>query len=88
METKTVDIPHVISLVRSRLAELCQERGTALEIVEEENHRIEDDWLYITVAPSIANVRVSDYASIMAQIEKELREQGIDNVLLIPVVPD
>lgn len=87
MEAKSINIDSVVEFVRSRLAEICEERKVPLEMAEED-HQLEDDWLYLAIATKEAGVRASDYASIMAEIEKELHQQGIDNVLLIPVVPD
>jgi hypothetical protein len=40
------------------------------------------------VVPSRPGVRALDHASVMSQIERELREQGDDNVLLVPALED
>ncbi|HZL36164.1 MAG TPA: hypothetical protein VFC78_12680 [Tepidisphaeraceae bacterium] len=50
--------------------------------------RLDDDWLSIMVVPSRPGVRALDYATLMSKIERELREQGDDNVLLVPALED
>ncbi len=50
--------------------------------------KLDDDWLSIVVVPSRPGVRALDYANVMSQIERELREQGDDNVLLVPALED
>ena len=48
----------------------------------------DDDWLYIVVVPSEPGVRALDYAELMSKIERDLRSEGIDNVLLVPALDD
>jgi hypothetical protein len=48
----------------------------------------DDDWLYIVVIPKTSGVRASDHARLMSQIERELREQGDDRVLLVPALEE
>jgi len=84
------DVPRVIALVRDRLDALRAE-GRALLQVEERDYKVEDEWLYVVVAPSRPGIRASEYAQVMVDVEQELREtEGgvIDNVLLIPAIPD
>ncbi len=76
-------IQEIISRVRSRLSQLAQEESVRL-CVEEEGTTYEDDWLYILVEPDSDEVRASDYAEAMTKIEKELRADGIQHVLLVP----
>jgi hypothetical protein len=50
--------------------------------------KLEDDWLSIVVVPTRPGIRASDHAQIMSKIERELRAQGDDNVLLVPALED
>lgn len=50
--------------------------------------QLDDAWLYIAVVPSKPCVRASEYANFMSRIERELRTQGEDNVLLVPALED
>ena len=52
------------------------------------SEKFDDDWLSIVVVPSKAGVRASEYANFMSKVERELREQGDDNVLLVPALED
>lgn len=83
-----VDVPTIVDRVRERLLELGRECGLPVEL-DEHDYRSEDDgWLYLVVKPRSSGIRASDYAYIMARVEKELRAEGIENVLLVPVLPD
>lgn len=73
----------IISQVRGSLSS----RHLPLKVLEEWSST-EDEWLYITVSPTKEGLRASDYADAMAEIEKELRIAGIENVLLVPTVPE
>lgn len=50
--------------------------------------KLEDDWLYIVVAPSQPGVRALDHANTMAKIERELRQKGKSHVLLVPTLEE
>ncbi len=50
--------------------------------------KLDDDWLSIVVVPTRPGDRASDHANLMSQIERELRAQGDDNVLLVPALED
>jgi hypothetical protein len=79
-----LDVPAIVAEVRQRLAEEAQ-RGIHLQVAGE---RLDDDWLYVVVTPSQPGVRASDHARLMAQIERELRQQGNEHVLLVPTLED
>lgn len=51
-------------------------------------YKLDDDWLYIVVEPAKAGIRASDHATLMSKIERELRKDGIDQVLLVPALDD
>lgn len=80
------DVRGLVERIQQRLVTLGQSRGVELQAVEEES-RLEDDWLYVSVTAPAAGVRVSDYAELLAEVEKELRDEGIRNVLLVPSRP-
>jgi len=80
----TQQITPIIEKVRRRLAE-GEREGIHLQVVSQ---KLDDDWLYIVVVPSKPGVRASEYANFMSRIERELRAQGEDNVLLVPALED
>ena len=80
----TQQITDIVKKVRNRLAE-GEREGIHLKVVSE---KFEDDWLYIVVVPSRPGVRASEYANFMSKIERELRAQGDDQVLLVPALED
>ena len=51
-------------------------------------HRFDDGWLYLVVAPTHKGERASQHARRMTQIERTLRGEGFDQVLLVPAVPE
>lgn len=80
----TQQIPDIVDKVRKRLAE-GEQQGIHLKVV---NQKLDDDWLYIVVVPSKPGVRASEYANFMSRIERELRAQGDDQILLVPALED
>jgi hypothetical protein len=48
----------------------------------------EDGWLYFVVSPAKAGVRAYDYAKALSDVQLELRDEGIEQVLLAPEMPD
>ncbi|GMU22668.1 MAG: hypothetical protein AMXMBFR13_27530 [Phycisphaerae bacterium] len=74
----------IVKKVEKRLAD-ARNVGIELEI---SSYKLDDDWLYIVVIPSRAGVRASEYANQMSKIERELRAEGDDNVLLVPALED
>jgi len=76
-------IQETIDKINERLTQLGQQRNVKLH-VENEGTKFEDDWLYVCVETDTENVRVSDFAEVLSEIERELRQNGVDNVLLVP----
>jgi len=85
MKVKESQILEIVNLVKKRLLALGTSRNIELEL-EERDYHLEDDWLYLCISPKHPGTRASDYAELLSDIEKELREQEIDNVLLVPEV--
>ncbi len=77
-------VSDIIVAVEEKLKEAAK-LGVALKV---SNHRLDDDWLYVVIVPENPGVRASDHASLMSRIEKSLREQGMENVLLVPALDD
>lgn len=80
----TQEVAGIVDKVRKRLAE-AERDGIHLKVVSE---KLDDDWLYVVVVPKTPGIRASDHARLMAQIERELRQQGDNNVLLVPALDD
>ena len=74
----------IVDKVRRRLAD-GEREGIHLRVTGD---KLDDDWLYIVVVPSKPGVRASEYANFMSKIERELRADGHDNVLLVPALDD
>lgn len=73
----------LIERIGRRLRELGRPRGIELA-VDEADTTYQDEWLYVAVTTPAPGVRVSDYAEILSAIEKELRAEEIQNILLVP----
>jgi len=76
-------IQQVVDRVGDRLSVLGKLKGVVLRVLKEDT-KYEDDWLYVCVTSPQANVRASDYAELLSDIEEELRAARIENVLLVP----
>ena len=80
----TQQVPGIVEKVRHSLAD-AERDGIYLKV---SGKKLEDDWLSIVVVPTRPGIRASDHAQIMSKIERELRAQGDDNVLLVPALED
>jgi hypothetical protein len=80
----TQQVTEIVSKVKHRLAQ-AERDGIYLKVTGE---KLDDDWLYVVVVPSRPGVRASDHASFMSKVERELRAEGDDNVLLVPALTD
>ena len=50
--------------------------------------RFDDGWLYLTVVPTQPGERASQHAHRMTEVERTLRREGHEQVLLVPAVPE
>ena len=80
----TQQVTDIVDKVKKRLSE-AEQAGIYLKVSDQQ---LDDDWLYIVVVPSKSGVRASKHASFMSKIERELRADGDDNVLLVPALTD
>lgn len=81
------DVPVVINRVRELLAKRQEGEDIPLE-VEGRDYRVEDDWLYVVVRTTRPGIRALVYADTLSEIEKQLRREHIDHVLLVPSSPE
>jgi len=78
------EVPEIVAEVRRRLAEAAKQ-GVHLKVIRK---KLEDDWLYVVVAPYQPGGRALDHADAMAKIERELQKKGKSHVLLVPTLED
>ena len=78
----TTQVTDIIDKVNKRLR---AEQDIHLTVT---NYKLDDEWLYIVVVPAKPGVRASEYANFMSKVERELRAQGDENVLLVPALED
>jgi hypothetical protein len=78
------EVSGIVAEVRQRLAE-ASNQGIHLQVIGD---KLEDDWLYVAVAPSQPGVQALDHAQTMSKIERELRQSGKNHVLLVPTLED
>lgn len=80
----TNQVSNVVGRIQALFEDLGNDR-IQLKVVEEDT-KFEDEWLYVAVsAPPATGIRVSDYAELLSRVEKALRDDGIEKVLLVPV---
>lgn len=80
----TQQVQPIVHKVERLLAE-AEPAGIHLKV---SGHNLDDDWLYVVVVPKQPGVRASDHAQLMSQIERKLRTDGDDRVLLVPALED
>jgi len=56
--------------------------------VTDSGYTVDDDWINIVVTPKKEGVRAYDYVQVLSEVERELREKGIERVLLVPAIAD
>ncbi len=78
-------VPEILKSVEQRLKQQAEHGGANLQVSES---NLDDDWLYIVVTPVEVGVRASEHAELMSRIERELRDEGIENVLLVPTLSE
>ncbi len=74
----------IIARVKQLLADARAE-GIHLKLAAD---RFDDEWLYLVVTPAQKGERASQHAHLMTRIERKLRSEGYEQVLLVPTVPE
>lgn len=88
MSTMAADeLSSILRKVQDKLTAREKESGVSLAVSPEAS-RQQDDWLYVVVAPAKEGIRAYDYVSALGEVERELRREGIDHVLLVPAIAD
>lgn len=87
MSITTKDLPQIIDSVRRHLEAKDRDRHWGLRL-QEKDYRLEDDWLYLIVTTTGEGIRPSEYAKVLDEVEKELSQEGTDNILLVPALDD
>jgi hypothetical protein len=82
-----MQIQSLLKDVQARLDSKRAATGVSLQ-VSDDAYRQDDDWLVVVVAPAQAGIRAYDYVQILNEVEKDLRDDGIKNVLLVPALAD
>jgi hypothetical protein len=77
----------LLSNIQHRLDVHSSANNIGLEVVQDA-YRQDDDWLVVVVAPTKEGIRAYDYVKVLGDVEKDLRQSGIANVLLVPAMAD
>jgi hypothetical protein len=77
----------IVNDIQERLNTKKLFRGVALH-VPEGGYRQDDDWLVVVVAPEKPGIRAYDYVEVLGEVERELKESGVRNVILVPEMAD
>lgn len=80
----TQQIDPIVRKVEKLLAK-AESEGIHLHVADSQ---LDDDWLYIVVTPKQAGVRAADHAALMSKIERQLRNDGDEYVLLVPALEE
>ena len=81
---EATEVTGIVDKVRSALKEAEQD-GVYLKVTGDS---LDDGWLYIVVEPARPGVRGYDHATLMSRIERKLRAEGNDKILLVPALED
>ncbi len=77
------EIDSILNDVRARLNDRKLKTGVDL-LVQKDGYLIDDDWLNIIVSPATAGIHAYQYVEALSEVEGELRQHGIEKVLLVP----
>lgn len=82
------EISAILADVQTRLNAKRGSNGIDLR-VPQDGYLQEDDWLNVIVSPTATNgVRAYQFVDTLSEVEKELRDSGVENVLLVPALAD
>lgn len=77
-------VPTTVNRIQQMLVE-AEAQGVHLRLT---GQRFEDQWLYLVVEPTRPGERASQHAHFMTKVERTLHDQGYDQVLIVPAVPE
>jgi hypothetical protein len=81
------EIDAILTEVRARLD--TKRRATGVDLrVPQDGYLQNDDWLNVIVTPTAQGMRAYEYVDALSDLEKELRDNGIEHVLLVPALAD
>ena len=81
------EIDAVIRDVRSRLDSKRNSTGLNLE-VPPDGYVQDDDWLSVIVTPALPGMGAYQYIEMLGELERELKNNGVEHVLLVPAITD
>jgi hypothetical protein len=81
------DVKSILGIIQEKLAQRAKRSGIVLNVSSEAS-RQEDDLLIVVISPALPGVRAYDFVSTLGDVERELKEQGMQNVLLVPALTD
>jgi hypothetical protein len=81
------DVPRAIEEVKRQLAAKEDEKHLGLTLHERE-YRLEDEWLYLLVTSIRPGIHADEYAQALDEVEQQLRREGFDHVLLLPMLEE
>jgi len=74
--------PQQVDLIISEIKRRIADAGKPLDVA---GSHLDDTWLTVVVT-SRGAIRASEYAEFMSEIERELRKEGYDEVVLVPAL--
>lgn len=81
------EIDAILQRIRTHLD--ARRSATGMELRVPSKGYVQDDpWLTVIVEPAVAGMRAYQFVDALSDLEKELRDDGVDNVFLVPAIPD
>ena len=82
------DVARLQAQVQAMLDEYCRSRGAKFRMKIEDFVR-QEDWVSFIITPEPITADAYEYARALTDVENQLRkQQGVENVLLVPAMPD
>ena len=80
-------IDAILQDVRARLD--AKRRTTGIDLLVPQDGYVQDnDWLNVIVAPAGQGIRAHQYVDTLSEVEQELRDGGLEKVLLVPAIAE
>jgi hypothetical protein len=81
------DIDAILRDVRAKLDSRKQTGGPDLYIPPD-GYSQDDDWLTLLVSPGVPGIQAYQYVQALSELNRELRANGVEHVLLVPAFAD